>query len=161
MKVFSLVGWSGSGKTTVITGLISYFKARGKIVVALKNVSHEYNLQPRGKDSFLFLEAGADRVVLTSQGEIILMKRKQNREDILGVVQASMPNVDWVLLEGLVLENAPVIQVLGSNPDSGFKFPLEKSCAIVSEIEVPVSVPRFHKEDISGLAKFMEAYENE
>jgi molybdopterin-guanine dinucleotide biosynthesis protein B len=161
MKVFSLVGWSGSGKTTVIAGLISNFKARGKVVVAVKNVPNEYGFQPEGKDSFKFLEAGADQVVLCSKGEIILMKRKKGQENILGMIQSVLSGVDLILLEGLVLKNVPVIQVLGSCQENGFKFPIEKCSAIVSEKDVRTTIPRFKKNDILGLAQFMEAYKNE
>ncbi|MCK4835847.1 MAG: molybdopterin-guanine dinucleotide biosynthesis protein B, partial [Candidatus Aminicenantes bacterium] len=155
----SLVGWSGSGKTTVITRLISFFKAKKKTVVALKNVPHEYALQPEGKDSFKFLEAGADRVVLNSREEIILMKRKKDQEDILGMIQSALDNVDMVFLEGLLLKNVPVIEVLDSNQAKGFKYPLEKCSAIVSDGNIHASIPWFHKDDISAIAQFMEAYD--
>lgn len=159
--VFSLVGWSGSGKTGVITALISHFKGRGQTVLALKNVPHEYTLQPEGKDSFQFLAAGADRSVLTSQGEIMVMKRKQEKENLLETIQSILPDADWVLMEGLVLENVPVIQVLDSRTEKGFKFPLEKSYAIVSDREVPADIPRFDRADISGLAQHMEDHKHD
>jgi molybdopterin-guanine dinucleotide biosynthesis protein B len=158
MKLFSLVGWSGSGKTTLIARLISYYKKKKMSVAAVKRVPHEYSLQPEGKDSFRFLRAGADSVYLASQREIMSIRPKQAHEDAWHLIKSDLKDHDFVLLEGLILDQVPVAEVFDSRRHKLLKFPLKKLSLIISDEQLQEKIPWFHVDDIKGIAEYLEEY---
>ncbi len=58
MKVIHICGTSGSGKTTLIRSLIPLLLKKGRVAV-VKHLGHHLFFLPEGKDTTLFLEAGA------------------------------------------------------------------------------------------------------
>jgi molybdopterin-guanine dinucleotide biosynthesis protein B len=161
MKIFSVVGWSGSGKTTLITRLIFFFKAKKKTVAVLKNVPHAYSLQPEGKDSYKFLDAGADQVYLSGQGEIIRMQRREKGDEVLDMIIPELQHVDVLILEGLIRKGIPAIEVYDSTGERKPKFPPEILSAVISREKMALSIPCFHPDDFEDIAKFMEEKANE
>ena len=90
MKVLAFTGWSGSGKTTLMAQVIRELVAQGKRVAAIKHTHHGAQTGvsvPHRGDTAVFVEAGADPVLLV--GEI------ENPRDLLAGL-----DVDYVLIEG-------------------------------------------------------------
>lgn len=158
MKMFSLGGWSGSGKTTLIARLISYYKKKKISVGVIKKVAHDCSFQPQGKDSFRFLQAGADHVYLASQREIMSIRPKQAHEDAWALIKPDLKDHDFVLLEGLILDQVPVAEVFDSRRHKRLKFPLKKLSLIISDEQLQEKVPWFHMDDIKGIAEYLEEY---
>jgi len=69
-------GHSNSGKTTVITQLISWFSKQGYRVSAIKKTDKTLSIDTHGKDTYRFSEAGADPVFFITKNETT-MKKKQ------------------------------------------------------------------------------------
>lgn len=70
----SVIGWSGSGKTTFISRAIAECKARGFVCTAVKKSRHAPALAPSGKDSTLYLESGAvGSAYVSGKGSIIYL----------------------------------------------------------------------------------------
>ena len=88
MKMFSIVGWSGSGKTLLITRLIENFKARQRGVIAVKSTHAGYALQPEGKDTARFLAGRSREAYLVADGELLRMTRLAAPADLLAELQA-------------------------------------------------------------------------
>ena len=65
--VVSVVGHANTGKTTLIAGLISSLAARGYRVAVVKHAAHGYEIDSRGKDSWQFFQAGANRVLVVGR----------------------------------------------------------------------------------------------
>ena len=59
MKIFGIVGWGGSGKTTLIVRLLPILVARGISVSTVKHAHHNFDVDKPGKDSFEHRAAGA------------------------------------------------------------------------------------------------------
>ena len=59
MRIIGLAGWSGAGKTTLITKVIPVLTGRGLKVATVKHAHHEFDLDRPGKDSWRHREAGA------------------------------------------------------------------------------------------------------
>ena len=73
MKVVSITGFSGAGKTTLIAALIRRFVAAGERVGAIKHTHHVLNEEHRG-DTGAFLDAGAEPVVFAGKGEAVVFR---------------------------------------------------------------------------------------
>ena len=158
MKIFSIAGWSGSGKTLLITRLIEDFKADGHRVVAVKSTHAGYALQPEGKDTARFLRAGAQEVYLMTETELLRMTPLTSADDLLAELRARLEPDDIVLLEGLVRPGIPVIEVQAPELKKPLKSRPEDLAAVVSAAANAHGRPSFHPDDIAGIKAFMEAY---
>ena len=156
--MFSIVGWSGSGKTLLITRLIGSFRARQLGVIAVKSTHAGYALQPEGKDTARFLQAGAREVYLVTDGELLRMTRLAAPADLLAELQGRRRPDDVVLLEGFCQPGIPVIEVQGPRGEKGLKTGTADLAAVVGAEAGACSCPRFHPDDIEGIRAFMEAY---
>lgn len=73
MRVAAITGFSGAGKTTLITQLIARYVAEGLRVGAIKHTHHHLNEENRG-DTARMRAAGADPVILAGPGEAVIFR---------------------------------------------------------------------------------------
>jgi molybdopterin-guanine dinucleotide biosynthesis protein B len=158
MKIFSIVGWSGSGKTMLIIRLIENFAAQGRQVVAVKSTHADYSVQPEGKDTARFLRAGAREAYLLAGGELLRMTRSDSPDDLLADLDARLRPDDVVLLEGLTRPGVPVIEVAAPQRENGLKTDPAALAAVVSSGSGAPALPCFHPDDIAAIRAFMEEY---
>ena len=158
MKIFSIIGWSGSGKTLLITRLIENFKAGKRKVIAVKKAHRDYTLQPEAKDTARFLSAGADEVYLLAQNELLRMTALDKTQDLLSVLKAGLQENDIVLMEGFTDESIPVIEVADDDGRQALKFSPARLAAVISARPGPAGPPCFHPDHIPAIAAFMEDY---
>ena len=112
MKIFGLVGRSGSGKTSLMVRLLPEIKRRGLTVSTIKHAHHGFDLDHPGKDSFRHREAGAKEVMLVADARWALMHEIGDaREPPLEELVRRMARVDFVLIEGFHTHGHPVIEV--------------------------------------------------
>jgi len=158
MKIFSIVGWSGSGKTLLITRLIESFQARQRRVIAVKSTHAGYALQPEGKDTARFLQAGAQEAYLMTGTELLRMTRMDSPDVLLADLEGRLGAGDLVLLEGLTRPGIPVIEVEDPQRHKALKSSPDQLAAVVGNAGNAGGRPCFHPDDIAGLSLFMEAY---
>lgn len=158
MKIFSIAGWSGSGKTMLITRLIENFKGKKQRVIAVKKVHRDYTLQPEAKDTAKFLQAGADEVYLLAKNELLRMTAHNETQDLVCELKTSLRDNDIVLMEGFTREDIPVIEVADDNGRQPLKFSPAKLTAVISARPGPAGPRCFHPDQISAIADFMEDY---
>src|SRR5690554_2364849 len=65
-RVVGIVGWSGSGKTAVLTRVIPILVGRGIRVSTVKRANNGFDVDVPGKDSHSHRLAGATEVLVTS-----------------------------------------------------------------------------------------------
>ena len=157
MKIFSIIGWSGSGKTSLITRLIGKFKDANRRVVAIKSTHAGCDLQPEGKDTARFLRAGAQEVYLMTERELLRMTALASPDDLLAELRSQLGVDDIVLLEGLTRPGIPVIEVEDPRRQKALKSDPENLAAVVGDTSV-AGARRFGPDDIAGLSAFMEGY---
>jgi molybdopterin-guanine dinucleotide biosynthesis protein MobB len=158
MRIFSIVGWSGSGKTTLITRLIGHFKARGRRVIAVKSTHAGYGVQPDGKDTARFLQAGAEEAYLLAGKELLRMTSLAEPEDLLSELGSRLGQDDIVLMEGLTRPGIPIIEVEAPQGGAALKTGPEELAALVGISAGTAGRPRFHPDRIADIAAFMEEH---
>ena len=158
MTRFGITGASGSGKTTLITALLPLLRAQGLRVSTVKHAHHGFDMDRPGKDSWLHRTAGAEEVMVVSDGRWALLHEIQELEETgLDAVLARMRAVDLVLVEGFRESALPKLEVYRSSLG---KAPFYKSdCGIVAvATDEPASVqdrPVLSLTNIQAIARFI------
>ena len=66
-NIIGIVGWSGSGKTDLVSRLINFFVLNSIVVSSVKHTHHEFEIDKKGKDSFKHIHAGSSEVIIFSK----------------------------------------------------------------------------------------------
>lgn len=102
MQVLGVVGWSGSGKTSLIEAVLPRLTAAGLRVSTIKWVRSDVDVERPGSDTDRFRATGATDVVLASASRWTLMHElASSGEPAPDLVIPHMTPVDLVLVEGL------------------------------------------------------------
>jgi molybdopterin-guanine dinucleotide biosynthesis protein B len=155
--VLCIVGFSGSGKTTVMVGLVAELARRGLRVGTIKHDAHGFDMDHPGKDSWRHKQAGALAAVVSSPRRIGMVMDVDHDHDPLELA-ALMPDMDIVLAEGFKRAALPKIEVF--RPENG-KPPACRGqahlLAVVSRADLDWGVTRFSPDDFEHLAEFVMA----
>ncbi len=111
MKVYGVIGWKNSGKTSLMERLVTEITARGFSVSTVKHVHHAVDLDQPGKDTFRHRQAGAREVVLASKDRFALMVEHRGPEPDLAAILSRLSPVDLVLVEGYKRDRHQKIEV--------------------------------------------------
>jgi molybdopterin-guanine dinucleotide biosynthesis protein B len=110
--VFGVTGWKNSGKTTLLTRLVSEFTRRGFAVATVKHAHHAFDIDHPGTDSFLHREAGAREVMIVSGTRWALMHElSEEAEPPLEAALRHISPCDLILIEGYKRAGHPKIEV--------------------------------------------------
>ena len=119
MKIFGIVGWKDSGKTTLITKLIGEFERRGLTVATIKHAHCQIEVDNPGKDSHRHRMAGARQVIVASPGRwAVIRELRDQPEPSLNDFIAKLDPVDLVLVEGYKYDPHPKLQVVRPDHNS-------------------------------------------
>ena len=149
IPIYSVVAFSGTGKTTLLEKLVSELKSRGLRVAVIKHDAHEFDIDHEGKDSWRLTRAGADVTVVMSTSKAVII---ENRQVQLETMLGRITDVDVIFTEGYKYGEWPKIAV--RRLDSGKPLPVspDECFAIVSDVPEDTDTPYFGLEDIDGLA---------
>jgi molybdopterin-guanine dinucleotide biosynthesis protein B len=112
MKVMGIVGWSGSGKTSLLVALLPILKEKGLTVSTMKHAHHRFDVDSSGKDSFRHREAGASEVlVVTSSRWVLMHESREEPEPSIEALIERMTPVDLLLIEGFKTHHHPKLEI--------------------------------------------------
>jgi len=161
MRAFGIAGWSGSGKTTVVTKLIPEMINRGYRVSTIKHTHHSFDIDKPGKDSYSHRLAGATEVLVGSSERkwALIHEDKTSSKEVVSIdnLISRMEKVDLVLVEGFKNLNHSKIEIFRKDLKKPTLFNNDNSIvAIISDCEIPeVNIPKFDPSDIKGIADFI------
>ena len=156
MRVYGVIGWKNSGKTSLMERLVSEITGRGFSVSTVKHVHHSVDLDQPGKDTFRHRAAGAREVVLASADRLAIMVEHRGAEPELPAVLARMSPVDLILVEGYKRDAHPKVEVW--REDTGHPLiqpgdPLVRAVATDAALDLPV--PVLDLNDTKAVADFI------
>lgn len=143
MKVYGVIGWKNSGKTSLMERLVAEITGRGFSVSTVKHVHHAVDLDQPGKDTFRHRAAGAREVVLASADRLAILVEHRELEPELSSVLARLAPVDLVLVEGYKRDAHPKVEVW--REETGQPLiqpgdPLVRAVATDTTLSLPVPV---------------------
>jgi len=111
MKVISVIGYSGSGKTHIIEFLIKKLKSELNLEVSVIKNIHEHRIDEEGKDSFKFSEAGSVFSVIKNKfnQNAIYLNKKISVDALINWLNKSPYKVDLIIIEGFRDVSYPTI----------------------------------------------------
>ncbi len=161
-KVIQIVGYKkNTGKTTLVSRLISVLKRKGMCVGTVKHDGHSFEIDHPDSDTWKHREAGADLVGITSKHGLtaFVEQRAYSLEDMLARMEAA----DVVLVEGFKQEAYPKLLMVRTAEDLLLLHSVRNIKAVVSWIDLDslpseqtLEVPWFGVDEIDRIAEYME-----
>ncbi len=128
--IFAIIGSSGSGKTTILEYLISRLSDEKLKIAAIKSMHHSFTVDPKGKDTWKYSDAGASVTVgVSPDSTVIIKKRESALEDISQVInQVVDESPDIILLEGfksLIAKDDTIRKIVAAKDEGDLMRTLE------------------------------------
>ena len=150
-KAFCITGWSNSGKTTLIEGLIACLSAKGLRVSVIKHSHHAVMPDRPGSDTERYLRSGAAAAAFVGEGGGIIRYESPTLDGLLRAVG----DADIVLVEGYDQEaRLPMIEVW-RDAAQPMRSPEAWRAAIVTEQPVDTNLPVFRPDETARLADYL------
>lgn len=112
VPILGFSAFSGTGKTTLITQLITHLTHHKISVAYIKHADHNFEIDYPGKDSYQCYHAGAKQVLISSAKRFALINRCQKPADLLNLVaKLDLKYLDLILVEGFKSENFQKIEL--------------------------------------------------
>ncbi len=153
IPVFSLVSYSGTGKTTFLEKLLPALKQRGIRVAVVKHDAHEFIIDYEGKDSWRLTHAGADVTVLVCAKYAAVL---ENRPVPISTLVKQIRDVDLILTEGCKHEEWPKLLLYRTAAGKPPAAPPEQCFAVISDKLWQTSGHSFSLDDAEGVAGLLE-----
>jgi len=157
MKVIGVIGYSNTGKTTLIEKLIPLLIARGLKVSTVKNAHHGFDMDRPGKDSHRYREAGSQQVLIATSERWALLTEVRGGPAPLEALIAQLAPCDLVLVEGFKSEGRfPRIEVRRSTSTEPPIFPRDPNViAVAADHAVETALPVLDLNDAAKIAAFI------
>ena len=158
MRIIGLAGWSGAGKTTLVTQLIPIFVARGLKVSTVKHAHKGFDIDLPGKDSHRHRTAGATEVFVASgiRWAHVHELRNEPEPDLVDIIPKLAP-VDLLIVEGFKRHRHPKIEIYRPEVGKPLLHPDDDYIvAITSNAPLPdAKIPVIPLDDVEKIADVM------
>lgn len=156
MRVYGIIGWQNSGKTTLVEKLVREITSRGFTVSTVKHAHHDVDLDRPGKDTHRHREAGAQEVILATAKRMFIMVEHRHEEPSLQAVLSRLAPVDLVLIEGYKRDHHAKIEVWREATGQALIQTDDPSVrAVASDAALTLSVPLLDLNDPAAIADFI------
>ncbi|MFX1458879.1 MAG: molybdopterin-guanine dinucleotide biosynthesis protein B [Promethearchaeota archaeon] len=156
MKIISVIGYSGTGKTFLIVKAIILFKQQLNYNCSVIKNIHEHRIDTQGKDSYKFTDAGAQYSISRNKfnENVIFIKKDIEIHNIIEWIEDGPLKTDILFLEGF--RNLPFPAILCINDSPEIKPQLTNQVKMISglittkpnELQEEIGIPiiDIHKE---------------
>ncbi|MGB2817020.1 MAG: molybdopterin-guanine dinucleotide biosynthesis protein B [Burkholderiaceae bacterium] len=156
-KAIGFIGYSNSGKTTLIEKLIPRFRAQGLAVSAIKNAHHGFDMDRPGKDSYRYREAGAGQVLISTSERWALLTETPQGHASLDDLLAQLASCDLVIVEGFKSEGRiPRIEVRRASVEDEPLYPHDPNViAVAADFALDCPLPVLDLNDADKIVAFI------
>jgi molybdopterin-guanine dinucleotide biosynthesis protein B len=100
VKTIAVIGWKNSGKTTLVSNLVKFFKEKKIKVGVVKHAHHSFDIDHPNTDSYKIRKSGAYKTTLVSDKRLALMEEKITSDINLGSLIDLNKDCDLLIFEG-------------------------------------------------------------
>ena len=155
-QIISVTGRSGSGKTTLIEKMIVHYKSLGKKVSVIKSMRHDFDTDPKGKDTYRYRESGASASIITNGKKFALISGIENDTNPMELAQKYFSDSDIIIIEGFKEGNQKKIEVIGDSKEAPLFYEDKNIRIIVSDRVFDTELPVFRRDDVDGIIGAVE-----
>ena len=141
--VLGFLAHSGTGKTTLLTKLITILRKKNYRIGMIKNAHHDFEIDKPGKDSYKLRKAGANKMLIGTKKHWALMVDADKEQTFSlsdHIMQLQNNDLDLILVEGFTLENMAKIELIRHTLGHDFFFPQDKDViAIATDDPHPIA----------------------
>ena len=150
--IISIVGKSSSGKTTLLTSLITELKQRGYEVATIKHAADDFEIDKAGKDSWQFSQSGSGIVAISSPHKLAVIKQVEHDLSPQELSRLIRWDYDLILAEGFKQSNTLKIEVHRKEQGGELVSPLKQLLAVVTDEPLAIDVPQFSRDEVQKIA---------
>jgi len=140
--ILSLVGYSNSGKTTLMEKLVSGLVAKGLRIATIKHSHHQPEMDTPGKDSWRHKQAGASTSLLVGPEKMLMVSDVDENLNPQLLASRLFTDYDLVLVEGYASVSGPKIEVVRAERSQELRCNEDELVAVATDIlDFKVDVP--------------------
>jgi molybdopterin-guanine dinucleotide biosynthesis protein B len=154
----SFVGYSNSGKTTLISRVIERLTEQGYRVGALKHDAHRFEMDREGKDTWKYRQAGAKNIMISSSEQVAQIEQIEEPIPFTELI-GRFRHVDLVLVEGYKRELTCKILVARTLEQAALATELQGIAAVATTLETkafPEGTKLYSLDDIDGITELVK-----
>jgi molybdopterin-guanine dinucleotide biosynthesis protein B len=154
--VLAIVGYSNSGKTTLMEKLVAGLVAKGLRIATIKHSHHQPEMDTPGKDSWRHKQAGASTSLLVGPEKMLMVSDVDETLNPQLLASRLFTDYDLVLVEGYASVAGAKIEVVRAERSQELRCNEDELIAVATDIlDLKVSVPLFDMNDIESLVDFI------
>ncbi len=158
IPIISIVGKSGTGKTTLIEKIIPELARRGYRVCTIKHHLHDFEIDKEGKDSWRHKRAGAHSVIISSPRKVALTRDVGEEMSLEELRDCFGGDMDLILSEGFKGDIQPKVEIFRKEEHGELLCTKEDNLvAIASNRPFDIGVPCLDIDDIKGIVDLIES----
>jgi len=132
--VLSLVGYSNSGKTTLMEKLVSGLVIKGLRIATIKHSHHQPEMDTPGKDSWRHKQAGASTSLLVGPEKMLMVSDVDENLNPQLLANRLFTDYDLVLVEGYASVPGPKIEVVRAARSQVLRCNEDELVAVATDI---------------------------
>jgi len=154
--VLSLVGYSNSGKTTLMEKMVSGLTAKGLRIATIKHSHHQPEMDTPGKDSWRHKQAGASTSLLVGPEKMLMVSDVDESLNPQLLTERLFADYDLVLVEGYASVPGPKIEVLRCERSQTLRCTSVELIAVATDmVDLDVAVPLLDLNDTAAIIDFI------
>jgi len=140
--ILSIVGYSNSGKTTLMEKLVSGLVAKGLRIATIKHSHHQPEMDTPGKDSWRHKQAGASTSLLIGPEKMLMVSDVDEKLNPELLTARLFSDYDLVLVEGYASVAGSKIEVVRAQRSHESRCNEDELIAVATDIlDFKVDVP--------------------
>ena len=132
--ILSIVGYSNSGKTTLMEKLVAGLTAQGLRIATIKHSHHQPDMDTPGKDSWRHKQAGASASLLVGPEKMLMVRDIRETLTPQQLADRLFTEDDLVLVEGYASMPGAKIEVVRAARSQEVRCKEDELLAVVTDI---------------------------